>query len=565
MTGWRAWSSENRDVSSAWNFYFLDGTRYRHPVGDSDGGRALCVRLSGRQEEAQQADDERRSLKTPRSDFEAAKPTEGMPRWSLTIDEKIYGPYTEEALRAMVASAQVSLTTLAWHPGTAFWAPLKTYPGFGVNEPSPKDPEVAAKTDGSSHSAGEQAESMAKVAGRTPLPVAVDPDRDLSSSPIGEVPRSGEAAGLDSDDVWTDPSAGLMWAKRDNGNDVTWDQASQYCRGYRGGDFHDWRLPEMCELIRLFDESRPEAHNVRSPLAMTGWFAWSSEKTDTSSAWSFDFNVGERRDNTLGYSRNARALCVRRSEKREEAQRTTEASRQDGADRPDPKQAGREQAVPRAQPEAAQEGLAPIIGSALVTSRSALNAGRIVAGIVAAVVLGLGGLYYVNQSGKEKERLQKVAAEEKARTDRESNERQASEQKLRDEEAAASAAARRDAAMPDDVWTDASTGLMWPKRDNGSDVDWVQADQYCRAYGGEGFHDWRLPTMDELAPLYDKSRPEAHNIKSPLTMTGWWSWSAERRDVSSVWNFCFVDGGRSWVSLGYSHHFRALCVRRSGR
>jgi membrane protease subunit (stomatin/prohibitin family) len=51
-------------------------------------------------------------------------------RWSLTVDGKTYGPYTDDALRAMVAAGQVAPATLAWYPGAAGWAPLSTYAGF---------------------------------------------------------------------------------------------------------------------------------------------------------------------------------------------------------------------------------------------------------------------------------------------------------------------------------------------------------------------------------------------------------------------------------------------------
>ncbi|QQR75895.1 MAG: SPFH domain-containing protein [Holophagales bacterium] len=61
-----------------------------------------------------------------------------VPRWSLAIDGKTYGPYTDEALRAMVAAGQVLPATLAWHPGAAGWAPLASFSGFG--EPSAPPP-----------------------------------------------------------------------------------------------------------------------------------------------------------------------------------------------------------------------------------------------------------------------------------------------------------------------------------------------------------------------------------------------------------------------------------------
>jgi hypothetical protein len=73
----------------------------------------------------------------------APPPPAAGPRWSLTVDGKTYGPYTDEALRTMVAAGQVLPSTLAWSPGSAGWAPLSSYPGFGsgsADAPPPPPP-----------------------------------------------------------------------------------------------------------------------------------------------------------------------------------------------------------------------------------------------------------------------------------------------------------------------------------------------------------------------------------------------------------------------------------------
>lgn len=66
------------------------------------------------------------------------------PRWSLAIDGKTYGPYTDDALKAMVSSGQVTKSTQAWRPGAAGWAPLDTYSeldlGGGTMPPPPPPP-----------------------------------------------------------------------------------------------------------------------------------------------------------------------------------------------------------------------------------------------------------------------------------------------------------------------------------------------------------------------------------------------------------------------------------------
>jgi membrane protease subunit (stomatin/prohibitin family) len=67
-------------------------------------------------------------------------------RWSLTIEGKVYGPYTEEALRGMVAAGQVLPSTLAWHPGAGGWAPLSSYAGWdGGHAAAPPPPPPPAR------------------------------------------------------------------------------------------------------------------------------------------------------------------------------------------------------------------------------------------------------------------------------------------------------------------------------------------------------------------------------------------------------------------------------------
>jgi hypothetical protein len=60
--------------------------------------------------------------------------------------------------------------------------------------------------------------------------------------------RGAEPAPLASDPTrapahWVDPSTGLMWAGKDNGEDVNWQAATTYCQGLRLGGYSDWRLP----------------------------------------------------------------------------------------------------------------------------------------------------------------------------------------------------------------------------------------------------------------------------------------------------------------------------------
>ena len=68
-----------------------------------------------------------------------------VPRWSLAIDGKTYGPYTDDALKGMVESGQVTPSTQAWRPGAAGWAALDSYSELGLGSGSAMPPPPPPK------------------------------------------------------------------------------------------------------------------------------------------------------------------------------------------------------------------------------------------------------------------------------------------------------------------------------------------------------------------------------------------------------------------------------------
>lgn len=130
--------------------------------------------------------------------------------------------------------------------------------------------------------------------------------------------------------------------------------------------------------------------------------------------------------------------------------------------------------------------------------------------------------------------------------------------------AQAERAARDEAAG---FWTDPGTGLMWMKKDNGSDVSWQQAVDYCRNLQLAGHHDWRLPTRDELDAIYESDADvNGWHVKGNLHMSGWqWGSSQESAFDCKAWFVKFDDHGSQCPFLpSYSSNTRALCVRSSG-
>ena len=120
---------------------------------------------------------------------------------------------------------------------------------------------------------------------------------------------------------------------------------------------------------------------------------------------------------------------------------------------------------------------------------------------------------------------------------------------------------------------DTRTNLMWAAKDNGSDFYWAGAKYYCESYRGGGYSDWRMPTQDELAGLYDKSKGYTPvcaasddkgkvHLTNLITMSCWSEWASETRGSDAA-IFNFYNGHRYWnhQSSGNGYILRALPVR----
>jgi hypothetical protein len=297
---------------------------------------------------------------------------------------------------------------------------------------------------------------------------------------------------------WVDPSTELMWAGKDNGKDVNWRNAIDYCGGLRLAGSSDWRLPTIDELEGIYEKNAkapgeiprtrkrdafPYTFDIKGNIFLTG-NPWSSSRIDDNPGhppecgWFVYFNQGSRIYEKLSDSHSKRALCVRRS------------------------------------------NVAP-------TAPSAAGAPTLT-------------------------ETQKLAHETQMRG----------------------------------YWVDPSTGLMWAWRDNGADINWRKATKYCDDLRLAGFSDWRLPTIDELEGIYDKSaespgenpRSRWHeaeamdfHVKGNLFLTGF-AWSspqiADDRGKPSGYatRFDFNEGRPfNGDEVWFTTNERALCVRHSGQ
>jgi hypothetical protein len=113
---------------------------------------------------------------------------------------------------------------------------------------------------------------------------------------------------------------------------------------------------------------------------------------------------------------------------------------------------------------------------------------------------------------------------------------------------------------------DTRTNLMWVAQDNGRNINWAEAKSYCENYRGGGYTDWRLPTQEELARLYDTGKTyksycgrNAH-LTELIRLTCTAPWASETRGSEAA-IFGFDPGNRYWAPQSRDNGTRALPVR----
>jgi len=118
---------------------------------------------------------------------------------------------------------------------------------------------------------------------------------------------------------------------------------------------------------------------------------------------------------------------------------------------------------------------------------------------------------------------------------------------------------------------DTKTGLMWAAKDNGGEIKWRDAKRYCENYRGGGYTDWRMPTLDELAGLYDRSKSykptqSIYNVHLTelIKLSKCCMWASETRIFYAA-NFSFQGGDRYWTEWFFDSHYNRALPVRSGK
>lgn len=121
-----------------------------------------------------------------------------------------------------------------------------------------------------------------------------------------------------------------------------------------------------------------------------------------------------------------------------------------------------------------------------------------------------------------------------------------------------------------DVILDNDTGLEWTKQDNGKDIDWKSAKEYCADRSGG----WRLPTVLELDKIIDKNEgsnrcqekygqgPTKCRVSVLFMLTSAGFWTSESANGGEAVLVDFVHGGHHFFKRDDESFKRVLCVRQ---
>ncbi len=77
---------------------------------------------------------------------------------------------------------------------------------------------------------------------------------------------------------------------------------------------------------------------------------------------------------------------------------------------------------------------------------------------------------------------------------------------------------------------DTKNRLMWSSIDFRRDINWLYAESFCTSFSVGGYHDWRLPTLNELQALYDarKTDRDGYHTTNLIRISGY-IWASDLR------------------------------------
>ena len=115
----------------------------------------------------------------------------------------------------------------------------------------------------------------------------------------------------------------------------------------------------------------------------------------------------------------------------------------------------------------------------------------------------------------------------------------------------------------DKVVIDYSTGLMWHQSGSESNLNYKEATQLLDELNKEGYagyHDWRLPTLEEAVSLLESIKKNGLYIDAIFNNEQTTMWTGDNYNPAIAWRVAFDGGSVSWGNYGNygSNYVRAI-------
>lgn len=100
------------------------------------------------------------------------------------------------------------------------------------------------------------------------------------------------------------------------------------------------------------------------------------------------------------------------------------------------------------------------------------------------------------------------------------------------------------------VVRDHATGLMWHQSGSDRYVTWYEANKWLKELnqkGYAGFNDWRFPTLEEAASLFESDKHNGLYISPDFDKKQKWFWTGDEKDnTDGIWRVNFIKSFVSW-------------------
>ena len=120
----------------------------------------------------------------------------------------------------------------------------------------------------------------------------------------------------------------------------------------------------------------------------------------------------------------------------------------------------------------------------------------------------------------------------------------------------------------DKVVIDHATGLMWHQNGSSTYMSWNEVEKWMMSLnknGFAGYHDWRLPTVEEAALLLESSKKDDLYLDPIFSNKQQWIWTGDKCGSEAMWHVNFSYGSVYWGLIISSYVYSNVRPVRSVR